>query len=418
MANFSLLLRALSAFVLAATTACSSSSGDTHAASAADGGSPGDGGGFNHDLVFTMTLTVPANTELHQCQFVQLPTGADVNVNGFAHRYTEGSHHFLLYQTTLTAIPANMTGQYDCTLGNEPIMQNATGIVYGAQTPTGAYQFPPGVAATLPAGGVLIMNTHYLNPATKDIVSTVELGLDTTTPDKVQTQGGFFIFYDPFIDVPAHATASSGGRCPVTADVTVLTAFTHYHKRGTDMKVWLDPSATSKGATPFFTTDDWQHPAEFVGPMTWPASSEVRFQCDYDNTDPTEVFQGPNAQTSEMCVLAGLYYPKQPDAFSNCHDYAVTGFGTKACLATATCLQSCPASDAPVHTPTGAQVGPCWEHCVAAACDGAMDAVFPLFGCVSQQCATECAGGSSACLSCTSSKCGAQLSACSAQTCP
>jgi hypothetical protein len=424
MPRFQSLLRALSAFVFAATAACSSSSSGTHAAaSTTDGGSLVDGssagdGGFNHDLVFTMTLTVPANAELHQCQFVQLPAGADVNVVGFAHQYTAGSHHFLLYETTLTAIPSDMTGQYDCTLGSEPIMQHATGIVYGAQTPTGAYAFPAGVAATLPAGRVLIMNTHYLNATSKDVVSTVELGLDTTTPDKVQTQGGFFIFYDPFIDVPAMATASSGGRCPIPADVTVLTAFTHYHYRGTDMKVWLDPSATSQAAMPFFTTDDWEHPAEFMGPMTWPASSVVRFQCDYDNTNTTEVFQGPNAQTSEMCVFAGLYYPKQADSFESCDSYSVSGFGTQACLASASCLQACPASDAPVHTQTGVQVGPCWEHCVAAACDGAIDAVFPLFDCASRQCATECAGGSSTCLSCTSSKCGTQLTACSSQKCP
>jgi hypothetical protein len=203
----------------------------------------------------------------------------------------------------------------------------------------------------------------------------------------------------------------------VPADLTVLTAFTHYHYRGTDMKVWLDPSVTSKAATPFFTTNDWQHPAEFTGPMTWPATSYIRFQCDYDNTDAVEVFQGPNARTSEMCVLAGLYYPKQTGGFGDCNNYSVSGFGTKACLATATCLQTCPASEAPVHTPTGAQVGPCWERCVAAACNGAVDTVFPLFACVKSQCSMECAAGSSTCLSCTSSKCSAQLSACSAQAC-
>jgi hypothetical protein len=44
--------------------------------------------------------------------------------------------------------------------------------------------------------------------------------------------------------------------------------------------------------------------------------------------------------------------------------------------------------------------------------------MLPLFGCAASQCATECQSGASACLSCTSSKCGTELSACSAQTCP
>jgi hypothetical protein len=417
MSRFVAVGHALALVALLGLGACSSSSsGHASTPVSADAGDGGEG--FHHDVVFTMTLTVPASTELHQCQLVQLPTGADVNVTGFAHQYTPGSHHFLLYRTDLTAIPSNLTGQYDCTLGSEPIMQHAVGIVYGAQTPTGDYPFPAGVAATLPAGGVLIMNTHYLNATAKPIATTVQVGLDTTTADKVQTQGGFFVFYDPFIDVPAHATASSGGWCHVPVDVTVLTAFTHYHYRGTDMKVWLDPSATARATTPFFTTDDWQHPVEFMGPMTWPQGSDVRFQCDYDNTDATEVFQGPNAQTSEMCVLAGLYYPKQTEAFEECYGYSVSGFGTSACLATVSCLQACPASDAPVHTPTGVIVGPCWERCVAAACDGAVDAVLPLFGCARQQCSTECASGASACQSCTISKCGAEVTACSSQACP
>jgi hypothetical protein len=419
MRRFAALFHAAALLACLLLGACSSSSNNhTSTGQTADGG---DAGGFHHDIVFTMSLTVPAYTELHKCQYVQLPTGADVNVNGFAHEYTPGSHHFLLYRTTLTAIPAGMTGQYDCTNGNEPILQYATGIAYGAQTPSGAYAFPAGVAATLPAGGVLIMNTHYLNTGASSIDTTVLMGLDTTPANKVQTQGGFFIFYDPFIDVPAHATGHSGGRCSIPQDVTVLTAFSHYHYRGTGMEVWLDPSTTAKAATPFYTTTDWQHPAEFAGPMTWKASSEVRFQCDYDNTDSTEVFQGPNAKTSEMCVLAGLYYPRpavQPDAFENCNQYLVSGFGTSACLATAQCLEACPASDAPVQTATGANVGPCWERCVAAACDGSVDTVFPLFGCVSNQCSTECATGAAACQSCATTKCATQFSACASQTCP
>jgi hypothetical protein len=404
--------------------ACSSSSSSAPAPVAAspadDGGAASNegGGAFTHDLVYTMSLTVPPATELHQCQFVQLPAGSPVNITGFAHQYTPGSHHFLVYQTDLTAIPADLTGQYDCTYGGEPIMKHAKSIIYGAQTPTGAFPFPAGVGVTVPASTVLIMNTHYLNAGSTELATTVQVGLDTTTPDKVQTQGGFFIFYDPFIDVPAHATASSGGRCPVPADVTIINAFTHYHYRGTQMRVWLDPSPTVEAPSVFFSTDDWQHPANFAGPVTWPKGSVVRFQCDYDNTDPAEVFQGPNAKTSEMCVFAGLYYPKQSDVFEGCDQYSVSGFGAKSCLDTVSCLGACPASDAPVHTETTVEVGPCWEHCVAAACDGAMDRVFPLFDCAAQQCATECAQAGATCTSCATSKCAAQVGTCATYACP
>jgi hypothetical protein len=395
--------------LLVGLSACSGAGSRPDAGAAAD---------FQHDLVFTMKLTVPASTELHQCQFVQVPPGADINVTGFAHQYTQGSHHFLLYQTTLTAIPSDLTGQYDCTLGSEPIMQHALSIIYGAQTPVGAAPFPAGVAVTLPAGTVLIMNTHYLNATSAPLETTVQVGLDTTTPDKVQIQGGFFIFYDPFIDVPAHASESSGGRCVVPEDVTVVSAFTHYHYRGTKMQVWLDPSPTTKSASPFFETSDWQHPADFSGPATWPKSSVIRFQCDYANTGNDEVFQGPNAQTSEMCVFAGLYYPKQMGKFETCEAYSVSGFGTAACLSTVSCLGACPAGDAPVHTATTVEVGPCWERCVASACDGAVDSALPLLSCAGSQCSAECAmSNSTTCSSCVAAKCATEFSACTSQTC-
>lgn len=404
---------ALFPLAFVAVVACSSSSSP---GAAGDAGPTPDA--FKHDLVFTMKATIPSGKELHLCQLVQVPAGPDINIVGFAHQYTPGSHHFLLYQTTLTSIPSDLTGQYDCTTGGEPIMASSRGIIYGAQVPTGSSTFPEGVAVTVKAGAVLIMNTHYLNAGKKDIDTQVQVGLDLTTADRVKTPGGFFIFYDPFIDVPAHGKASSGGSCAIPSDVNVVSAFSHYHYRGTGMQVWNDPDATTKAATPFYTTDDWEHPAGFKGPTTWKGGSRIRFQCDYDNTSSgDEIMQGPNASTSEMCVLAGLYYPKQDEAFENCHRYSVSGFGATNCSDTATCLQKCPAADQPKYTPTGAVVGPCWEHCVAAACDGAVDNVFPLFGCAGASCSVECGKSSGDCIACLASKCDKELTSCQNQVC-
>jgi hypothetical protein len=405
--------RALAFVSFIALSACSSSS--------SNGTPPGTDAGmtdtFTHDIVFTMETTVPASTEMHQCKYVQMPAGADSNIYRFAHEYTTGSHHFLLYLTDLMSIPSDMTGTYDCTTGAEPILSHSTGIIYGGQVPQGEWSFPSGVAATVKAGQVLVMNTHYLNTAGSALDATVKVGLDTIPAADVMQQGGFFIFYDPFIDLPAHAMGSSGIRCSIPADVTVVNAFSHYHFRGTDMKVFNDLAGQARATTPFYTTTNWEHPQNFSGPSTWKQGDTIRFQCDYDNTSATEIFQGPNAQTSEMCVLAGLYYPRQvSNGFENCAQESVSGFGTQACLATAQCVQACN-EPPPMQTATGANVGPCWQHCVAAACDGAVDTMLPLFGCAGSQCATECQSGASACISCASTKCSTELTACSAQAC-
>src|SRR4029077_12328888 len=85
----------------------------------------GDGAtGFQHDIVVSMELTVKAGQEKHTCQLVALPNDADANVVSISHDYTLGSHHFVLFDTDLQTIPPELGGQYDCTIGDEPIMQH------------------------------------------------------------------------------------------------------------------------------------------------------------------------------------------------------------------------------------------------------------------------------------------------------
>ena len=119
------------------------------------------------------------------------------------------------------------------------------------------------------------------------------------------------------------------------------------------MKVWLDESASAPTANPFFETHDWEHAPNFTRPLHVTAGSSIRTQCDYFNGDTTEVFQGPNAATSEMCVFAGLYYPKIEGEFEQCAGISVAGNGTQPCPNQLTCIQQCPSAMRP-STRTGA----------------------------------------------------------------
>ena len=392
---------------------CSSSS-------VAGGAPPGvtDGGssGFHHDIVVSMELTVKPGEELHQCQLVVLPNDADVNVVRISHEYTAGSHHFLVFETDLDTIPADLEGQHDCVGGDEPIMQHTTGVLYAAQSPSGDAPFPQGVGFSLKAHQVLMLQTHYLNPSNHDLDARVSAGFDTAPAETTPIQAGFLIFYDPFIYLPAQSPAASGMRCTATSDINILAASTHYHQRGTGMQVWLDPPSPSTPTTaPFFETHDWEHATNFLGPFAVAAGSVFRFQCDYFNTDAVEVFQGPNAATSEMCVFAGLYYPKADGAFDDCASRSFLGYGTHTCSDQLSCIQTCPAGDAPHFTHGGVDVGPCWEKCVAMGCQGATDALLPLTSCIGNQCQAECAAGT--CTDCALAKCSTEVTACIGHVC-
>jgi hypothetical protein len=138
-------------------------------------------------------------------------------------------------------------------------------------------------------------------------------------------------------------------------------------------------------------------------------------QCDYYNPDAVDVFQGPNASTSEMCVFGALYYPKVEGEFENCADLSVIGTGSQTCYDQLQCIQTCPAGEAPEQTHGGVNVGPCWEKCIALGCAGATDALFAATRCIGDMCQQECAAGD--CNACALSKCGPQVNACIGHSC-
>ncbi len=379
---------------------------------------PGPATDFDHDVVLSMNLTVQPGEELHRCQLVALPTDSEVEVVSFSHKYTAGSHHFLVFATDLDTIPAGMQGQqYDCVNGDEPIMDHTRGMLYGAQSAEGTSPLPAGVGYKMQAHQVLLLQAHYLNFTTKPIAAQIRAGFDTAPSSQIREQAGFLLFYDPFIYVPARGTATSGIRCAVPRDISIISAASHYHQRGTSMRMWVDPSMKVESAAPFHQTRDWEHPEDFHGPMSVASGSAIRFECDFANSDAVDVFQGPNARTSEMCVLFGLYYPKLEGDFSGCADLSITGRGAQTCNDALSCVQSCATSEAPRFTNGGVIVGPCWERCVAAGCPGAIDALLPLTICVGNRCATACDTGGDACNACATAECGAEVGACLAQRC-
>jgi hypothetical protein len=352
---------------------------------------------------------------------VKLGNSTDVQLSALAHQYTPGSHHMLVWDTTLTDIPADMTGPYDCKNGDEPVYQYATERIYAVQVPTGSTTLPDGVGLEMTANHVLMLLVHFLNATEEDIAATVSFGADLAK-STVTTQAGLFRYYDPLIYVPIQGKASAGLRCPIPQDITFVNGFSHYHQHGIGMRAFSDPSMTSESPNPIYASNDWQHPEGIAAGKVLKAGSVFRFICDYDNTaGNTEIFQGLNTVTSEMCVFVGLYYPKIDVADLAFFPPSYIGFGSKACRDVQACLAACPAADSPVADDPllhPYSVGPCWERCVASGCDGATDAAFASIHCTATQCATECgAGPGVACQACVESKCATENQACMAHMC-
>lgn len=415
-------MRLLSALIAStALVACSSSNEPAPANPDAGGVDAG-----STDVKLTMKLSIAPGAETHRCQLVQMPN-REAWVSGLEHHYSKGSHHFLMYATTLKSIPAGEDGQTECAQGDEGPFKYSAGLIYASQTANGKIPFPDGVGMHLDAGAVFMIQSHYINSTKTQIDATVEMIFQTTTEGKVKVRAAPFLFFDPFIYVPAKSVGKSMTQsCGMPADITILSAFSHYHQRGTKMTVWRDPNKDTTSSNILYSSTDWENPEMLVNPVALKKGEHVRFQCEYDNTaGDTDVIQGPRAALNEMCAFIGIYYPEQPStpAGPNNNDFWGCGYERKftetgsklACLDLAQCLQTCPATDAPRFHPGGVDIGLCWQKCAADACPNGLSKVFPLSSCQQTKCAAECKAGD--CLSCLTTKCADEFNSCAAHTC-
>jgi hypothetical protein len=400
-------------------SACSSSSTSPSGASSAATDAGADAGNLV-TASFHMEETVAAGQEIFDCQFVALPDVQAFMIKG-QHQYTPGSHHLLMYTTDLTSIPAGQSGVQSCyegTGGANNVMGHVRGVLYAGQVPMGSEPLPPGIGLETSPSQVLLFQVHYLNATASSLDVKVDVQLTLDTGNDIVQKAGIFFFYDPFIDVPAGAMAKASMRCPVPDDITLLYASSHYHARGDGYGAYIDPAVDQLATKPFYTSSSWSSPPNQQMSMPIKGGSRLRFECDYDNSAGTAgYFQGPSAQTNEMCMFIGIYYPEMSEVADYCASgQDMYGSGTATCSATLSCLQACgKITFGSLNTAAPS----CEQTCMVDSCPTATGSLMPLLSCVKSNCATPCgSAASAACTSCIASSCASQASACQAQTCP
>ena len=409
----------LVAAVVAPLAGCSSSGsspGGGTSSSTGGGGSslappaPGQG------VQFEMQTTIAAGMEDERCKFVT--TTDDLWVHQEAVRYTPGSHHFILWNTTYASIPTmdrngnvvDTSDVFECP-GGPPAAWDVDRYVGGSQSadaPNVLGTLPDDVALHIPAGSVLMMDLHVLNTTAAALPVTVQMNLDTIPASQATQEAGVYFFYNPFIAIPPASSAHARMSCPVTSAVTLTTQQTHMHKWGLGGTANLE-TGTGAMVQQLYTSNTWSDPpvTEWSTPaMTLQAGQQIDYACNYQNDGTTTIIQGLSAATNEMCVLVGAYYPRD-QKFETCgttgqykdQDTAATfiGTGTATCAATLQCLQSAESasSAAPFYT------------CMVDSCPGAAKQLTDFIHCV-----FSAPSGSN-----VTSVCSSQINACIAASC-
>jgi hypothetical protein len=271
-------------------------------------------------LQLKMVSTIAPGHETERCKFFQVPAEG-MNVNRAVVRYVPGSHHVLLYRTSMTSIPTQTrsgqalsvdeNGVFDCAEGAAADW-DINGVVAGAQSPKApsAASFPAGVAAKLEPGAVLIINTHYLNASSEPLVAEARLNLYTLADKDVVQEGGFLFFYNPFIRIPARSAASSRLRCTLNQDITLVSGQSHMHRRGVGYVANIAEPSTGQ-LSQIYESHDWEDVplAEWSPGMSLRAGQAIDFTCQYQNTEDRQIAQGATTK-DEMCMFLGNYYPR------------------------------------------------------------------------------------------------------------
>jgi hypothetical protein len=263
---------------------------------------------------------------------------------------------------------------------------------------------PESVAFHFDAGAVLMLQVHLLNTTEKPIDTQARVNMwFSTTP--VTIQAGSLFYYDPFILLPPLAQTSARMHCLLNQDITLVGGSSHMHHRGVSFEATVSGSAPQQ----LYASTNWENPEPkvFPTPLALKAGDTIDFHCDYDNTDPTAVIDGPSAASNEMCIWSGPYYPRADPGSEICigGGSGPVFAGTQTCAQTVTCLQS--ATDAMgSHT------------CVANTCEKSSGAIDDFGVCLQTQCGTACSGGSgSGCTACVIQSCASQYSACQSAGC-
>lgn len=242
----------------------------------------------------TTPRTILPGEEAFLCQNFANPFGAAVDVVRSASKIV-GSHHMFVF--------------FDAIAGNGPL-EECSGLEYtktlhAAQTPEQVTSYPPGVGVQVTTATGLRVLTHYLNTTKAPIEATVSVTFDFVSPDEIELQAAPLFFNNFSISVPPHDVGEASQTCDIPNDIHLVDLVSHMHRQGVHFVAKTDQG------TVLYEGSEWDEPipTQFDPPLVVPAGSKITYTCSYENPTSQWLDFGESANTNEMCILSGTYFP-------------------------------------------------------------------------------------------------------------
>ena len=273
-----------------------------------DGGTPdgsgADAGGITSGfMIKTPDITVAPGDERTYCYYTTMDLDRDVGVKRWVSHMTEGSHHMIVYFTDQAEKP---DGTIDEACGG---FGGGSGVnipiwTYSAQNVDADMKIPAGVGMKVGKNQPMYIQMHYLNATEQDLKVHVELTAETYEENETYIPAAAYVTYNTEINLKDGETKTFGGTCAIPADAKFFTLSTHAHKQATHTQV-------EDGASMVFESDDWEHPGatDWLNDNYTFATNSLTYSCTYTNNSGHLITEGPSAQTDEMCMAVGYFFP-------------------------------------------------------------------------------------------------------------
>lgn len=313
-------MRTSLAFILvAALAACGgskSSTGDddqgTPDASTGDGDLQPPAYGFQ---LKSPQLDIMPGQEITYCWYFRTPNTEAMAIKTWQSRMTAGSHHLIMFMTTSDVMPPGTLSTQSCgfagsNLNNIPIWTYASQNIDTTQALPADDGTGKPVGQNVNANQAGFIQMHYLNATDNVIHAHVTVNAEAYAKGTAVTPSGPYITFNTQISIPAASgstpgTASASGACTVDPSEKFYIMSTHAHKQAVETFV-------KDGSAMVFDSTNWEHP----GAKTWDAtpfftfaSGKLTYQCNYSNPNNYAIHTGDSAQTDEMCMATGYYFP-------------------------------------------------------------------------------------------------------------
>jgi Copper type II ascorbate-dependent monooxygenase, C-terminal domain len=249
--------------------------------------------------IVTPDINIPAGAEQTHRFYTTYKGSEPVGVKRWSSTMTPGSHHMIVYFLNQAQTEGVSQGSCQGFAGG-----NVAVWTYSAQSIAAEAQMPDGVGMLVKAGQPMCIEMHYLNATDNALSAHVELNGDTYQSGTSYQQAAAYITYNTEINVPPGSTGTAGGTCAVPSNAKFFAISTHVHKRGVNTEV-------HDGSAMLFKSSDWEHPGvkSWTTPFYQFTSNQLTYRCDYNNTGANRVVTGNSAETDEMCMAVGYFFP-------------------------------------------------------------------------------------------------------------